>query len=1230
MARGIKNNLAFLAGGGEMGERIRAMDWAGTPLGPVERWPQSLRSAVSIMLPSKAQIAMFWGEELITLYNDAYRPVFGAKHPDALGKPIRESWRELWQAGLKELFDGVLATGDAFWAQARPFFMERHGYLEETYFDVSYDPIRDESGRVAGLFCIVNEVTGRVVGERRLRLLRDLRGLAQQARGVADAYRAAAEVIAGYPEDIAFALLYGAERPGEPHRLLGRSGFADDAPAAPPAQPAELLVLDAKKLRGAPLHAGPWPEPLAEAAVLPLSTPGEEAQGFLVAGISTRRRFDADYRDFLNLVASTLASVLAAARRSEDERRRADMLAELDRAKTTFFSNVSHEFRTPLTLMLGPLEEELREVPGRPRLELAHRNALRLLKLVNTLLDFSRIEAGRAQASYEETDLAALTAELASSFRSAMEKAGLAFTVDCPPLATAAWVDRDMWEKIVLNLLSNAFKHTFEGEVRVSLRAKDAGIELQVSDTGTGIPAAELPRVFERFRRVEGARSRTHEGTGIGLALVQELVRLHGGAVEVESTEGKGSTFRVTLPAGKAHLPAERIGAARALAATGVGAQPFVEEALRWLPEKAGAAEPAVGKRKRIVWADDNADMREYVRGLLAPHYDVVAVADGEAALKAVRAAGADLVLADVMMPRVDGLELVRRLRAEARTAAVPVLLVSARAGEEARIEGLDAGADDYLYKPFSARELLARVGALVRAAELRAEAQRAASALAESERKLQTLIASLPGMAYRCPLESPWPLTFASEGVLELTGYPSEDFVAGRRTWGELIHVDDAAGVESEVGQAIAANRPFEMIYRIRDAQGRLRWVLDRGRPVADRSGGPPAAIEGFVLDLTRQREADDALREADRRKDVFLATLSHELRNPIAPLKNALALLRAGGLSGAESEDLRAMMERQVDHLVRLVDDLLEVTRITTGALELRRERVEAAAVVRSALETARPLTEARRHALDVSLPPAPLWLDGDPVRLAQILSNLLNNAAKFTPAGGRIGLAVRREGDLAAFEVSDTGAGISADALPRIFQMFARDERTRRQEPEGLGIGLAIARRLAEMHGGTLQAASEGPGRGAVFTLRVPVMQPAQAAAPSSLSLARNRVARLNQRILVVDDNQDAASSLGMLLRAFGADVVVAHSGPQALERFGEAAPDVVLLDIGMPGMDGYEVARRMRSAAAGRRARLIALTGWGQEGDRRRAVEAGFDHHLVKPVDAESLHALLARH
>jgi len=284
----------------------------------------------------------------------------------------------------------------------------------------------------------------------------------------------------------------------------------------------------------------------------------------------------------------------------------------------------------------------------------------------------------------------------------------------------------------------------------------------------------------------------------------------------------------------------------------------------------------------------------------------------------------------------------------------------------------------------------------------------------------------------------------------------------------------------------------------------------------------------------------------------------------------------------------------------------------------------------VVRNALEAARPLTEARRHALDVSLPPAPLWLDGDPVRLAQILSNLLNNAAKFTPAGGRIGLAVRREGDLAAFEVSDTGAGISADALPRIFQMFARDERTRRQEPEGLGIGLAIARRLAEMHGGTLQAASEGPGRGAVFTLRVPVMQPAQAAAPSSLSLARNRVARLNQRILVVDDNQDAASSLGMLLRAFGADVVVAHSGPQALERFGEAAPDVVLLDIGMPGMDGYEVARRMRSAAAGRRARLIALTGWGQEGDRRRAVEAGFDHHLVKPVDAESLHALLARH
>ncbi|MDE3025887.1 MAG: response regulator, partial [Acidobacteriota bacterium] len=414
-------------------------------------------------------------------------------------------------------------------------------------------------------------------------------------------------------------------------------------------------------------------------------------------------------------------------------------LAELDAAKTAFFSNISHEFRTPLTLMLGPLEDELAEAgDGSParrlRLELALRNARRLQKLVNALLDFSRIEAGRAQACYEPTDLAALTAELASNFHSATERAGLALVIDCAPLSAPIYVDREMWEKIVLNLISNAFKHTFEGGIAVRLAPHEGGAELSVEDTGVGIASEEIPHLFERFHRVKNSASRTHEGTGIGLSLVQELVLLHRGEVRVTSELGRGSRFVVWIPGGAAHLPAgQRGGSLRS--AGGRGASPYDEEAMQWLrSEPDGAADdltvversnaaaaagdtgtpPArasvAGRRARILLADDNADMRRYITRLLEGTYEVVAVADGRAALDAARLRPPDLVLCDVMMPHLDGFGLMRALRAEEGTRRLPIILLSARAGEAAAVEGLDAGADDYLVKPFAARELLARV----------------------------------------------------------------------------------------------------------------------------------------------------------------------------------------------------------------------------------------------------------------------------------------------------------------------------------------------------------------------------------------------------------------------------------------------------------------------------------------------------------------------------------------
>jgi signal transduction histidine kinase len=415
-----------------------------------------------------------------------------------------------------------------------------------------------------------------------------------------------------------------------------------------------------------------------------------------------------------------------------------EKLGELDVAKTAFFSNVSHEFRTPLTLMLGPLEESLNDT-DEPlgsrqalRMELARDNALRLLKLVNALLDFSRLEAGRLRAHFAPVDLSTFTLELAGMFESAFAKAGVSFVVDCRPLSGPVWVDRDMWEKIVPNLISNAFKFTLSGEVAVRLREDLDEVVFEVADTGSGIPEAELPHIFERFHRVAGSKGRTHEGTGIGLALVRELVESHGGRVSVDSEIGRGSIFRVFIPKGFVHLPQDAVSHTPSDPRIARDAVAHVAEMAGWLADQPlvevrGPApttpEPAEDlERATVLVVDDNPDLRGYVANLLAPSYRVLSAADGLAALEAIQADLPDVVLSDVMMPRLDGFGLLRELRADPRTSAIPVILLSARAGEESAIQGLDAGSDDYLVKPFSARELIARVRAHVALARARRE----------------------------------------------------------------------------------------------------------------------------------------------------------------------------------------------------------------------------------------------------------------------------------------------------------------------------------------------------------------------------------------------------------------------------------------------------------------------------------------------------------------------------
>ncbi len=790
-------------GDSEMAQLMRATDWAATPLGSVESWPQSLRTAVSICLASRFPILIWWDSELVMLYNDAYRPMLGTKHPASLSAPGHAVWPEIWHI-IGPMLESVLQEGKATWSDDQFLPLERSGYAEECYFTFSYSPIHAESGAVLGVFTAVSETTERVLSGRRGALANDLTTALVDAHSTEDVCARAARILATDPADAPFALLYAVDPQRREATLLNAVGLAAGTALSPltvPLDTGELASSDERQSA-----ADPWalrkvmdaPRDVLvrginwgnvaldverslvphDALALPLIEPGQASPtAILVVGVSPRRMLDDTYHAFFTLLASHLSIGLAAAHAYEAEARRAEALAAIDRAKTTFFSNVSHEFRTPLTLMLGPLEDSLadpafsRDPRQRERLEVMRRNGARLLKLVNTLLDFARIEAGRVQAFYEPADICAYTTDLASAFRSLVEKAGLALTVDCQmmdDLPAPVYLDREMWEKIVLNLLSNAFKFTFDGAITVILRTVEGddgdanAVELVVRDTGTGIPAAELPTLFERFRRVEGARSRTHEGSGIGLALVQELVHLHGGTITAESEEGVGTAFYVRVPLGASHLPADRIAPDQSspLASTALGAMAYVEEAGRWLANdtndtgdthinanhalnRRGDAAPLLdmretstrvpalnGQHARILVADDNSDMREYLRRLLSERFTVIAVANGAQALAYLHNhadALPDLVLADVMMPEVDGFGLLRALRSDPATATLPVMLLSARAGEEATVEGLEAGADDYLVKPFSGREVLSRIEARLEITRMRRAAERRA-----------------------------------------------------------------------------------------------------------------------------------------------------------------------------------------------------------------------------------------------------------------------------------------------------------------------------------------------------------------------------------------------------------------------------------------------------------------------------------------------------------------------
>ncbi len=759
----------WLAGGGEMGALMRATDWSLTRLGPIEHWPKSLQTMLGVILGSRFPMLLWWGPDLLHLYNDAYRPILRDKHPASLAAPAAEVWAEVWGiAG--PMARSVQEGGPATWTEDLQLFIANGGMAEETYFTFSYSPVPGEDGRVGGLLNTVQETTAKVQIERQVLMLQELSVRAGEAVSADAAFRGALDVLAENGLDLPFVLLYLADDDHAQGRLIGARGWGWQDYAGPAKAP--RIVLPAADDRGWPLAevlrsgqakvigdlaarfgalpAGRWNGEVERAILLPLVRAGQSVPyAVLVAGISPHRVLDDRYQRFFRATAEQVMRVIANAVAFEEEAKRAAALAALDRAKMSFFSNVSHEFRTPLTLILGPVEDAIHSASASlsgEALELVRRNTQRLAKLVNDLLQFSRSESGQLNAAFEASELGALTAALAGIFTAAAEKAGLSLAVSCDPLPEPIYVDHDLWEKIVLNLLSNALKFTFAGGIGVAVRWHGDHAELEVRDSGTGIPADELPHLFERFHRVPGARSRSHEGSGIGLALVQDLVRVHGGSISVVSALRQGTTFTVSIPAGSAHLPAGRIVAPRPSPGPTPSAAPFAESVLRWREDAASGREqapaaPAQPGRSptRILVVDDNADMRGYVASILAPHYEVVTAHDGRAALAVARRDAPALVVSDVMMPRLDGFALLQEMRDDPALGDIPVILLSARAGDEATVAGLEAGADDYLVKPFSARELIARVRTHLALAQQRDELAQARDAAEAANRELSS-----------------------------------------------------------------------------------------------------------------------------------------------------------------------------------------------------------------------------------------------------------------------------------------------------------------------------------------------------------------------------------------------------------------------------------------------------------------------------------------------------------
>jgi PAS domain S-box-containing protein len=1119
----------FLAGGGEMGAMIRAIDWTLTPVGSVSSWPQSLRTSISIMLNAHFPMYIAWGEDFTQFYNDGYRPILGStKHPQAMGISTKVTFAEIWHI-IGPMFEGVM-EGKAVGFEDFMLPLDRHGYTEECYFIFSYSPIKQENGQTGGVLVTVTETTQRVLSERRLNTLSELGEKASQANNAGEAIANTLSTLNLNRHDIPFCLFYMFDKTKNVFEFAGATGIDTEKSDIEGATSFinrvkfnDIETFSTDTFSGELIFSGDmaWPERPHQFSVVRLERQDLGYPfGILVLGNSARLPYDKKYKKFFKLIADHATTALSNASTFEQERKRIEALSEIDRAKTTFFSNISHEFRTPLTLILGPLEDLLNNHEGLSKaqvesIEATHRNSVRLLRLVNTLLDFSRIEAGRISASYHKVDLCEFTSDLASNFRSVIESVGLKFEVQCETIQKPTYVDREMWEKIVLNLLSNAFKYTLSGKIALRFFEADNRAVMEVEDTGVGIPEEELPRMFERFHRVKNTAARTFEGTGIGLSLVKELVNLHHGNIQVFSKPGQGSKFVVSIPLGKEHLQNIDVFDAAAASYESILSEAYLTEATALAGNETASNQPVKGgsnekaTKSRVLVVDDNPDMKEYIRKLLEPLYDVRVAENGRIALTETSDYRPDVIVSDIMMPVMDGIELLREIKSNRETNKIPVILLSARAGEEARIEGYDMGADDYLIKPFAAKELVARVNAQVK--------------IANTRRSVELQLANafnLAPVATSILMGRELVVVQANDLMLELWGKTSEQ-VMNRPLF---IGVFEAAGQGFEAildnvfvnGERFVTTEHVAYLNRngkaektilnfvyepLREIDGSISGIIVVANDVTALANAKKLAqdnadeLEKIVGMRTAELKASNAqLLKTNSELEQFAYVSSHDLQEPLRKIQTFTEL----AFDNLHNEEVARKYLDKIDssasRMATLIKGVLSYSKLsdapTCASVDLN-------VVLKNVLIDYELLISQKKATISFSKLPI---INAMELQIFQLFSNLISNSLKFSERQPIIDISSTplplEAYEQYHFDVSkqyvdiqfkDNGIGFDTRFSDKIFTLFQRlhDRRTY----EGTGIGLALCKKIAENHGGVITVAST-QGEGTRFNVLLPV--------------------------------------------------------------------------------------------------------------------------------------------